>query len=129
LVGGEGGYTSRCHRLTLFTAFLVELAHINELAAAMGRPRLFVEDCSGHSEHKPRNFGFLIRPALEEFNAFVHTLDKLLSESINRDFFGNKIAFETETVRGANRATTSSTSMGNEADRIQRRELLAAHTI
>ncbi len=68
----------------------------------MGRPRLFVEDCSDHSERKPRNFGFLIRPTLEEFNAFVHTLDKLLSENINRDFFGNEIAFETETVRSAN---------------------------
>ena len=95
----------------------------------MGRPRLFVEDCSGHSEHKPRNFGFLIRPTLEEFNAFVHTLVKRLSENINRDFCGNEIAVEAETIRSANLATTSSTSVGNEADRIQRHEPLAAHTI
>jgi hypothetical protein len=84
---------------SIFTALLAELAQINRLAAAMGRPRLFVQDYNANSERQPRNFGFLIRPTLEEFNAFVHTLDKLLSENINRGFFGNDIAFETETVR------------------------------
>jgi hypothetical protein len=84
---------------SIFAAFLAELARINRLAEAMGRRRLIVEDYSVNSERKPRNFGFLIRPTLEEFSAFVHTLDKLLSENINRGFFGNDIAFETETVR------------------------------
>jgi hypothetical protein len=78
----------------------------------VGRPRLFVEDCSDHSERKPHNFGFLTRPALEAFNAVVHTLDKVLSENVNRDFFGNEIAIEIETVRSANHATTSPASGG-----------------
>ena len=93
---------------SIFTAFLVELVHINKLAAAMGRPSLFVEDCSEHQQRKPRNFGFLIRPTLEEFNAFVHTLDKLLSENINRDFFGNDIVFETDTVRSDGKISAQS---------------------
>jgi hypothetical protein len=84
---------------SIFAAFLAELAQINRLAEAMGRPRLFVQDYSDHSGRKPRNFGFLVRPTLEEFNAFVLTLDKLVSENIDRNFFGNDIAFKTETVR------------------------------
>jgi hypothetical protein len=84
---------------SIFAGFLAELARINRIAKAMGRQRLFVEDYSVNSEGKPRNFGFLIRPTLEECNAFVLTLDKLLSENINRGFFGNDIGFETETVR------------------------------
>src|SRR5688572_12553489 len=41
----------------------------------------------------------LIRPTLREFNAFVHVLDKFMSENINKNFFGADVSPETERPR------------------------------
>jgi hypothetical protein len=42
---------------------------------------------------------FLHRPTLEEFNAFVLLLDKMLSDNINKAFFQGQVPEETETER------------------------------
>jgi hypothetical protein len=81
---------------SIFTVFLTELALINRMADAMGRPHLFREDGS----HKPRHFGSLLRSTLAEFNNFVLTLDKLLSDNINREFFAGDVPYESEIERG-----------------------------
>jgi hypothetical protein len=62
----------------------------------MDRPILFHES---YRENRPRDFGFLIRPTLKEFNSFVHLLDKVISENINKDFFQTDIPYQTETRR------------------------------
>ena len=64
----------------------------------MERPHLFLNEFSG--EDKPREFGFIVRPTLGEYNNFVHLLDKIISENINKDFFQNEVPYETETPRG-----------------------------
>jgi hypothetical protein len=84
---------------SIFTALSTELALINKMADAMGRPRFFREDFGREGSPRPRNFGFLVRPTLEEFNNFILTLDKLLSDNIKREFFADDIPFESETVR------------------------------
>ena len=40
-----------------------------------------------------------LRPTAENFNRFVMTLDKLLSDSIDLKFFEGKLPLETETPR------------------------------
>ncbi len=82
---------------SIFVAFIEELNTINEFSKLMGRPILFHES---YRENRPREFGFLIRPTLKEFNSFVHLLDKMISENINKDFFRHDIPYETETRRG-----------------------------
>ena len=62
----------------------------------MGRPSLFHHT---YKENRPREFSFLIRPTLKEFNSFVHSLDKMISDNINKDFFQNEILYQTETKR------------------------------
>jgi hypothetical protein len=81
---------------SIFVAFIEELHTINEFSKLMGRPILFRES---YRENRPREFGFLIRPTLKEFNSFVHLLDKMISENINKDFFQHDIPYETETER------------------------------
>ncbi len=78
-------------------AFVEELRVLNAFSRAMGRDPLFREDFSNAS--RPKAFGFLVRPTLLAFNDFVHVLDKMLSENINRAFFRNDVAFETERIR------------------------------
>jgi len=80
----------------LCSALLKEINIINEMALAMGRPALFKEDFGEYGEHRPKKFGFLIRPTLEEFNNFCHLFDKLLSENIDKEFFQNEVPYETE---------------------------------
>lgn len=83
--------------ISIFDAFGEELHHVNEMCKLMvGRP-LFKNEFRGRD--KPRGFGFLIRPTLKEFNEFIHLLDKAIAENINRDFFSDAVAIETEQVR------------------------------
>jgi hypothetical protein len=64
---------------------LQEFSNINKLCELIGRPRLFKQD---FLEQKPKGFGLLIRPTRRSYLEFAHTLDKLLSENLNRSFFG-----------------------------------------
>ena len=84
---------------SIFTAFLTELSLINRMADTMGRPRLFREDFRREGTHKPMHFGSLLRSTLEEFNNFVLTLDKLLSDNIDREFFAGDVPYESEIER------------------------------
>lgn len=81
---------------SIFVAFVEELHTINEFSKLIGRPSLFHKS---YKENRPKEFSFLIRPTLKEFNSFIHLLDKMISENINKDFFQNEIPYKTETER------------------------------
>lgn len=92
---------------SIFAATVTEIKLINELARAMGRPELFREHFEPQGTDRVREFTFLVRPTTEDFNRFVHTLDTLLSESINRDFFLDDVRSETHSIRDDGRTTGS----------------------
>lgn len=85
-------------RVSVFRAFVEELRQINTMARLMGRPPLFRQDFSAAAV--PREFDFLIRPTLAEFNAFALLLDKLLSDNIDLAFFNGEIDMEILEPRG-----------------------------
>lgn len=93
IIGDWGG------RIPICSAFLKELHIINQMAEAMGRPPLFRDDFGGYGDRRPKRFGFLIRPTLEEFNAFALLFDKMVSDNINKGFFMNEVPYETELER------------------------------
>jgi len=72
-----------------------ELKTINAMCSEIGWSNLFRSDF----EEPPKELAFLIRPTADEFNAFVQTLDKLLSDNFNYDFFPPYIARESESIR------------------------------
>ncbi|XXT21522.1 hypothetical protein WME94_08155 [Sorangium sp. So ce429] len=84
-------------QIPIFTAFVMEMNLLNEMSVAMGRSPLFRKVPSHMS--MPAKFGFLVRPTLQEFHDFVHLLDKLLSDNLNKDFFGGDIATERDVQR------------------------------
>ncbi|MEP6850618.1 MAG: AAA family ATPase [Acidobacteriota bacterium] len=86
-------------KVPIFSAFVNELYIINQMSVAMERPPLFRNDFGKYGEERPQEFGFLVRPTLKEFNDFVHLLDKIVSDNINKKFFQNEIPYETETER------------------------------
>lgn len=83
--------------ISIFTAFIEEMCHINEMCRLMGRAPLFRNEF--REQARPKDFSFLIRPTLREFNHFVHVLDKMLSENIDFEFFQGDIAFTIEEER------------------------------
>lgn len=86
-------------KISIFDALLHEMWVINQMAQAMERPPLFRHDYGEYGENKPPKLGFLVRPTLEEFNSFVHLLDRMLSDNIDKEFFRNEIPTETELTR------------------------------
>jgi hypothetical protein len=87
----SGGYWPE--KTSIFTAFIEELHTINEFSKLMGRPNFFNQS---YKKNKPKEFSFLIRPTRKEFNSFVHLLDKMISDNINKGFFQNEIPYKTE---------------------------------
>lgn len=83
-------------RLSVFSAFMEELRVINMMCDIMGRPHLFRET---FHDRKPRNFTFLVRPTLVEYNDFVLTLDKMMSDNIDKKFFLDEVPGEVEEKR------------------------------
>lgn len=83
--------------VSVFDAFIEELHIINEMCKLMGRPAFFKQELT--RENKPRELSFLVRPTLKELNAFIHLLDKTLSDNINKKFFGDDIPLEREETR------------------------------
>ena len=82
--------------ISVFDAFVEELEIINRMCDVMGHPPLFRET---FKDNRPRNFSFLVRPTQEEFNDFILTLDKMMSDNINKKFFMNQVSDEIEEER------------------------------
>lgn len=69
--------------ISVYQAVLEELKILNKLASLIGKPPLFREVY----DKRPRGFSLLLRPTLKNYLEFIHLIDKLLSENINKDFF------------------------------------------
>ena len=83
-------------RMSICSAIIEEIQIINRMCEIMVRPHLFRED---FQKGRPRNFSFLVRPTLDEYNSFVHTLDKMMSDNINKEFFMDEVSDEIEEKR------------------------------
>ncbi len=83
-------------RISIFEALPLELKVINEMSALIGKAPLFRHT---FDSERPKDFGFLLRPTLSEFNSFVLLLDKMLSDNISKDFFKDDTDLEEERER------------------------------
>lgn len=75
-------------KITIFEAFFEEIKIINGMTEIIGKGRLF------NDEKKPKDFMFLIRPTLKEYNNFILNLDNLMSSNIKKSFFDNDLDFK-----------------------------------
>ncbi len=82
-------------KISLFDAFVSELEVINQMSQSIGRPKLFRETF----QEKPRGFEFLLRPTVKELQSFYLLLDKMMSDNINKAFFGQDVPLEEEKER------------------------------
>ena len=74
---------------SIFSAFIGELTCLNEISNIVFSKSLFRRNFD--ADNRPREFTFFFTPTLKNYNDFVHLLDKMLSDNINKDFFKGKI--------------------------------------
>ncbi len=74
---------------SIFSAFLKELEVIKEMSEKISGVSLINKTFD--YDEKPENFGFLILPTLREYELFCHTLDRMMSDNLNKEFFKDKI--------------------------------------
>lgn len=72
-------------RRTLLSAILEEIRVINDMCRRLKKPPLFRQDF--RVRRPPAVYGFMLRPTKRALEDFVHTLDKVISENLNREFF------------------------------------------
>lgn len=89
-------------RVSPSAALLAEIREINKICNFMGEPNLFRNTYEPYGLTK---LGRITKPTAEEFRSFVHELDKLLSDNINRQFFDGKVALKD--TKGQERGTLS----------------------
>ncbi len=82
--------------MSFYAAVLLEMRIINEIAVAVGRPPLFR---TSFEDEAPKEFSLFFRPTLRNFEAFVHVLDKMLSENIDKAFFMGDVDDEERITR------------------------------
>jgi hypothetical protein len=70
--------------ISIYSAFLEELLHINQMLQRMECPPLFRDS---FQSNRPEEFGLFMRPTLRNFYNFAHVLDKMLSDNLNYSFF------------------------------------------
>jgi hypothetical protein len=86
--------------VSYFTAILKEVELINKLSIIIFKRYLFIHD---FSRERPAALTFFRLPTLKNFNEFILTMDKLLSDNLNKDFFRGTIPVERETERADGR--------------------------
>lgn len=82
----QGNWTSS---YSIFSGLIGELSCLNEISETIFSKSLFRKNFN--DEKRPREFTFFFTPTLKNYNDFVHLLDKMLSENINKDFFKGKM--------------------------------------
>jgi hypothetical protein len=82
---------------SVYNAFIHEQVEINRLCALIGKPSLFKQTFENHE--RPLGFSPMLRATGRDYQEFVHLLDKMLSDNINREFFRNDIPLEEEVQR------------------------------
>lgn len=89
--------------ISIFDAVLHEQRIINSMADKMGKPNFFNKDFGKYLEGRPKEFAFMLRPSSHEYEGFIHLLDKLMSDNINKKFFKGDIELEDEIKRNDGR--------------------------
>ena len=84
-------------RLSIYDALLAEQREINLMAEKFGKPPLFRSNYEAN--RRPKGFGILIRPTQQAYENFVHMLDKLMSENLNRNFFEGDLELSETAVK------------------------------
>ncbi len=79
---------------SVYEAFIQEQVEINKLASLLGKPAFFRN--TFEEQKRPIEFSPMLRPTLRNLQEFAHTLDKMLSDNIDRDFFRGDISLEDE---------------------------------
>jgi hypothetical protein len=82
------GEFAEAEGVSIYKAFIKEQVIINEMCILMRKPKLFRNT---HENNRPLKFSIILVPTKENYLNFVHTLDKMLSENINKKFFKNDV--------------------------------------
>lgn len=85
--------------ISIFDAVLHEQRIINAMARKIRKTSLFKNEFGRYLENKPKEFAFMLRPTIYDYEKFIHLLDKIMSDNINKKFFKGDIDLENETVR------------------------------
>jgi hypothetical protein len=80
-----------------YEALLQEQVEINKLALLIGKPSFFR---TTYIDRRPREFAPMLRPTRSSYLSFVHLLDKMMGENINRAFFEGDVDLEERIDRG-----------------------------
>ncbi len=113
-----GGFATH---VSIYKAFLEEIYHINEISKLINRQPLFRNT---YKDSKPKDFTCYLRPTLNNYHNFVHLLDKMLSENINKEFFNNDILLNIETKRKDGKIETKTKGTVSMLDEWLRSEIL-----
>ncbi len=93
----------------IYQGILEEIKIVNEMCIRIGKPVLFREV---FEDETPLEFGLFLRPTQKDFDAFIHTADKILSENLNQEFFASWPQLILDTVTENKDGTQTKTRKG-----------------
>lgn len=106
--------------VSVYQAILEEQSIINRMARSMGKPLFFKNE---YENHRPPEFAPALRPTLRNYETFVHVLDKMLSDNINKDFFKGEVPFEEDITDAKGNIRTQQVGSITMLDRYLRKRI------
>ena len=76
--------------ISIYQALLLEQVTINDMALSIGKPKLFRRTYQEFQD-RPKELSVFVRPTRANYSAFVHVLDKITSDNMNKEFFKGDI--------------------------------------
>lgn len=70
--------------VSIYKAFIKEQEVINDMCRLIEKPEIFKKT---YENERPKNFSIILLPTKNNYLNFVHAIDKMISENINKDFF------------------------------------------
>lgn len=82
--------------VSIYKAIIKEQKIINDMCNLMSKPNLFRKT---FEDGRPKDFAIILSPTRVNYLKFIHTLDKMLSDNLNKKYFEKDITLEEEFLR------------------------------
>lgn len=82
--------------ISIFEAILYEIQEINNICNTIFDECLFEDD---FKEKRPEDFRLILLPTIKEYNNFISSVDKMVYDNINKEFFKLKLDKNWKTIK------------------------------
>lgn len=84
------------NEISIFKAILYEIQKINNICKIIFNDTLFEDE---FKQKRPEDFRLILLPTVKEYNNFISSVDKMVYDNVNKEFFKSKLDKNWKTIK------------------------------